>query len=123
MKIKEDNKVSFQELLNTYAVMMNNYVHLEEYEKGLKLGRSVLSDDRMKKESSSESLNQVIIELAYSCKKLGLKEEIKEWIEFGLDLALKSCGRDSALTEEMYVQKADRLVTDKDEKNCYLWRH
>lgn len=120
LKIKEDHKASFQELLNTYAVMMSNYVHLEEYEKGLELGRAVLNDDRMQKEGSSESLNQVIIELAYSCKKLGLKEEMKKRIEFGLDLAYKSCGRDSALTAEMYVEKADELVRDKDEKKLLL---
>mgnify|MGYP001050408171 CR=1 FL=1 len=116
LKIKESYKFSFQELLKTYAIMMNDYMYLNEYEMGLKLGREILNDDRIKEEVSSVYLNEVIINLAYFCRKSELKEEMKKWIEFGLDLSLESCGRNSELTAQMYVEKADELVTDKDEK-------
>lgn len=116
LRIKINNKFSFRELLKTYAIMMNDYMYLKDYERGLELGREILNDNRIKEEVSSEYLNQVILKLAYICEKLELKEEMRKWIGFGLDLALESCGRDSVLTAEMYVGKADRIVTNKDEK-------
>ena len=39
LKVKKSNKFSFQELLKTYAIMIKNYMYLDEYEKGLELGR------------------------------------------------------------------------------------
>ena len=119
LKIKKSYKFSFQELLKTYAIMISDYVYLDEYETGLELGREILNDDRIKEEVSSEYLNEVILKFAYICEKLVLKEELKKWIEFGVDLALESCGKDSVLTAEMYVGKADRLVTNK----CNLRRY
>lgn len=116
LKVKKSNKFSFQELLKTYAIMIKNYMYLDEYEKGLELGREILNDDRIKEEVCSEYLYEIIRTLAYICLRMDLKEEMKKWIEFGLDLALKYCGRNSVLTAEMYVEKADDLVTNKDEK-------
>lgn len=120
LKVKKLNNFSFEDLLRTYAIMMNDYTYLKEYEKGLELGREILNDNRIKRETVSEALNQIAIKLAYMCGKAGLKEEMGRWIEFELDLVVRSCGEDSVLAAEMYVEKAYEIVKSKDDKLALL---
>lgn len=120
LKVKEMYQFSFSDFLKTYAIMMNCYNAMNDYEKGLELGRRILNDDRVKNGTASETLNEIISEMLCICYWVNLKEEMCDWVNFGLNLAIKTCGEDSVVAAEMYEEKASFIEESKEEQRILL---
>lgn len=120
LKVKEINQFSFSDFLNTYAIMMSCYSAIDDYKKGLELGRSILNDDRVKNGTASETLNEIVSEMRCLCDGANLEEEMCYWVNLELDLAIKTCGEDSIVAAEMYVEKASFIEESKEEQRILL---
>lgn len=116
LKIKMKENDDFTELLKTYAIMMSAYVVLEDYQKGIECGERILNDSRLKDESASESLISIILSLAYMYELTKQETEMKKWLEYGRDLAVKTCGENCVLAADMYLEIAYDIIEDKNEK-------
>lgn len=120
LKVKETYQFPFPDFLKTYAIMMNCYNAIQDYKRGLELGRKILNDDRVKNGTASETLNEIVSSMGCICYWAGQKEEMRHWVNFEFDLAVRTCGEDSVVAAEMYEEKASFLEESTEKKRILL---
>lgn len=118
LKIKEQNNCNFEDVIKTYAIMMEDYSFLEDYENGIKCGVRILNTENITGvlQEISEDLSKVIVLLSRMYIRCGSKKEAEYWLNYGLNLAIETLGEDSVMAADMFALKATSFSESKEEK-------
>lgn len=113
--LKEKCNSSYADILDIYSVMITSYYLADEFDKGIVCGLTALNDVRMKQINSSESVIQIMKHLVFMYEEIGQNDEMKKWLQKGIEKAIEWYGENSVQSAEMYIEKA-RYTDDKVEK-------
>lgn len=122
LKMKKQNNFNITDMIRTYAIMMEDYSYLQDYENGIKCGVNILNTKNIKEvtQDIADDLSKIIIILSRMYIRVGDKENAQNWLNYGLKLAIEMFGENSIMAADMYSLKATSFLVSKNEKLEFL---
>lgn len=116
LNVKLLDETGQSNMLKTYAIMILNYISMDDYENAIKVGEKAL---QIKQVENKNYYNEVIVihkYMAWAYSYSGNETNRNECINQALCIAIKYFEEDSVQAAEMYVEKANFILKEKNDK-------
>lgn len=116
LSVKSADETGQSTLLETYAIMALNYLSMDDNESAIELGEKALNIGQAKHQDDYSEMVTINKYMAWAYSYQDNEEQRDDRINQALDMAIEHFGEDSAQAAEMYIEKANFMLEEKDDK-------